>query len=195
LALLQACNIQGLVTATGDRLRDGVQGPTPFSFIQADLYSDPYSYASLALANYSRESLLDAGKLTSISQRVFSTFFQWFVSSKSGYTGDYWAYQKLNASLPNDLDFGPLESSVIVTETFTETSTLCEMSTRTSTRTYEELYTDEVPTMRTFTATVCGRPTESLFSTWTRTESYITISDTRSTSSTSSFQSPSQTGR
>jgi hypothetical protein len=188
---LQACNIQGFVTGTGDWLGDGVPGPTPFSFIQADLYSDPYSYASLALANYSRESLLDAGKLTSISQRVFSTFFQWFVSSKSGYTGDYWAYQKLNDSLPKDLDFGPLESLVTVMKTFTQTSTLCEMSTST----YERLYNDEVSTIRTFKATFCGRPTELLFSTSTRTDTYITISDTRSTSSTSPFQSRNQTGQ
>ncbi|KAJ4322891.1 hypothetical protein N0V94_002154 [Neodidymelliopsis sp. IMI 364377] len=95
LALLQACNVQGYVTGSGDQIRSGIPGPTPFSFIETDLYSDPYSYAALALVDYNRVALLQASTLTNVTQRVFSTFFQWFVSSQSGFTDDYWAYQAI----------------------------------------------------------------------------------------------------
>lgn len=190
LALLQACNVQGFVTGEGDYFSDGIPGATPFSFIEPDLYSDPYSYAALALVNYNRTSLLNATTLTTVTQRVFSTFFQWFVSSKSGYTGDYWAYQPLNTTLPPDLDFGPVESWVTTTETNSRAETMCQSSQSV----YSTLYTDEGTTMRTFTVDLCARPTRTSYSFWTNTETYLTIEDTRTTSSSSSLRTSSHKG-
>jgi hypothetical protein len=187
LALLQACNVQGFVTGSGDRIRSGVPGPTPFSFIETDLYSDPYSYAALALVNYSRPALLQASTLTNVTQRVFSTFFQWFVSSQSGFTDDYWAYQPIGASLPSDLDFGATESTLITATTGTIAETFCASSMST----YSTMY----PTgMRTFSVAICARPTLTSYSTWTRTDTYITISDTRISSARSTASSGSRTG-
>ncbi|KAF1943901.1 hypothetical protein EJ02DRAFT_510651 [Clathrospora elynae] len=180
LALLQACNVQGFVTAQGDNLGEGIPGATPFSFIEPDLYSDPYSYASLALVNYDRESLLNTTTLTAVTQRVFSTFFQWFASSRSGYKGDYWAYQSLGAKLPPDLDFGRVESSLTTTKTFSRAETMCYSSMST----YETLYTvEDVTTMMTFSVALCVSPTSTSYSVWTQTQTYVTIADTRTSSS------------
>ena len=174
LALLQACNVQGFVTGTGDRIRNGIPGPTPFSFIETDLYSDPYSYASLALVEYNRQALLQATTLTNVTQRVFSTFFQWFVSSQSGFTDDYWAYQPIGASLPSDMDFGATESTVTTTVVDTNTKILCASSMST----YFRSYSDGI---ETFSVAQCARPTFTSYSTWTVTNIYTTISDTRIT--------------
>ncbi|KAF9691269.1 hypothetical protein EKO04_010927 [Ascochyta lentis] len=174
LALLQACNVQGFVTGIGDRLRSGIPGPTPFSFIETDLYSDPYSYASLALVDYNRQALLQATTLTNVTQHVFSTFFQWFVSSRSGFTDDYWAYQPVGASLPLDLDFGATESIVTIATTGTNTETLCASSMSTYLRSYSD-------SIETFSVAKCARPTLTSYSTWARTDTYVTISDTRTT--------------
>lgn len=182
LALLQACNVQGYVTGTGDKLGEGIPGATPFSFIEPDLYSDPYSYAALSLVEYNRTALLNVDTLTSITQQVFSTFFEWFASSHSGYTGEYWAYQPLEAQLPSDLDFGPTESFVITTETTSWAETLCQSSMSTYSKPYTE---DGKEFLKTLSAIRCVKPTLTSYSYQTKTYSYWTIEDTRTPSSSS----------
>ncbi|PSN62798.1 hypothetical protein BS50DRAFT_624589 [Corynespora cassiicola Philippines] len=179
LALLQACNVQGSVIQ-GDYFGEGVPGVTPFSFIEPDLYSDPYSYAALAQVGYDRAALLNATTLTSVTQLVFSTFFQWFASSKSGYEGDYWAYQPFDESLPPDLDFGPVESWV--TEVVTETSTLrlCDISTSSDKPT--PIDGAENSMGLPFQPACTGGSVVTSFSVYTETLSSLTIPDTRPSS-------------
>ena len=191
LALLQACNVQGSVVQ-GDYFGEGVPGVTPFSFIEPDLYSDPYSYAALAQVGYDRAALLNATTLTSVTQLVFSTFFQWFASSKSGYEGDYWAYQPFDESLPPDLDFGPVESWV--TEVVTETSTLrlCDISTSSDKPT--PIDGAENSMGLPFQPACTGGSVVTSFSVYTETLSSLTIPDTRPSSASKTTNTSRRTG-
>lgn len=96
-------------------------GQAAFSFQLDDLYSDFYSYASLALANYDRESLLDPQLLANVSDKVFSTFYQNFISLNNGFDGQ-WAFQPVGAKLPYGLDFEP-KATVTTTSAWTQTRT------------------------------------------------------------------------
>ncbi|EXJ68749.1 uncharacterized protein A1O5_08543 [Cladophialophora psammophila CBS 110553] len=114
LALLEASNVE---VPTTSNLKTYINYTSSFSFQEEDLYSDFYSYASLALVKYNRTALIDHNMLSNISQKVFSTFFQSFASLVNAYDG-YWAYQRIGTRLPSDLDFAPL-----VTTTLTATTT------------------------------------------------------------------------
>lgn len=98
-------------------ISEGIPGSTPFSFIDTDYYFDPYSYASLNLASQNLTALLNATTLLSVTQNAFSTFFQWFVSSPNGATNESWAYQKIDARLPPDLDVVSYDNVTVVTIT------------------------------------------------------------------------------
>jgi hypothetical protein len=89
----------------------------PFSFNDPDLYADMYSYSTLALAGYNRSTLTDSETLTRISNRIYSTYFQSFISLNNAFD-EYWAYQPIGASLPFGLDF---EQSVLTTTVYTTT--------------------------------------------------------------------------
>ncbi|KAF1959391.1 hypothetical protein CC80DRAFT_585878 [Byssothecium circinans] len=191
LALLQACNFYGGQSA-GYSPFARFKGTTPFSFIEQDLYSDPYSYASLALVEYNRTALLNATTLTAVTQRVFSTFFQWFASSESGYTGDYWAYQPLGARLPDDLDNGTLE---IMTATSTQTSVITMRISVASEyeRTYTESKGGETRTRTVTNTRMTYTPTLTSHKTRKITITTDTIRNTRSTASLSILSSQSGT--
>ena len=176
-----ACNTQGFVTGDGFLEAEGVAGPTPFSFIEPDLYSDPFSYAALALAGDDRDSLLNAPILFNAAQRVFSTFFQWFVSTRSGYKDDYWAFEPISATLPTDLDFGATESTVTHREVITDTHTLCDSSFSTYLR-------SKSGGVQTLLSGSCVSPTSTIYelSTWTKIYTTIESPSTVPVSSTSS---------
>ena len=84
-------------------------------FDQKDLKADFYSVAALSQVGYNLTALLDASTLTRVSRNVFQTFFQTFISLDNGYNG-YWAYEKFDEQLPEDMDYQPL---VEVTTTYT----------------------------------------------------------------------------
>jgi hypothetical protein len=168
LALLGACNAQGFITGDGIQEAEGVAGPTPFSFIEPDLYSDPFSYAALALVGNDRDSLLHAPILFNATQRVFSTFFQCFVSTRSGYKDDYWAFEPIGASLPLDLDFGAIESVLTHRKVITHANTLCDSGFST----YIRSRSDGVQTLLNGS---CVNPTSTIYEISTRTEIYTTI--------------------
>lgn len=67
---------------------------------------DFMSYAALSLANNDVEALLDPNTLSTISARVFSTFFQHFVTNSITAESGSFGFQPINASLPWDL--GPI---------------------------------------------------------------------------------------
>jgi hypothetical protein len=108
LALLQSSAIYGW----------GNVQKAMFSFDETDLQTDFFSYAALSLVGYNRSSLLDVRTLTQVSQEVFSTFFQAFISRENGFNG-HWAYERFDELVPGDLDFQPL---VPITTTTTWTS-------------------------------------------------------------------------
>jgi hypothetical protein len=175
LGLLGACNAQGYITRDGLHEAEGVAGPSPFSFIEPDLYSDPFSYGALALAGNNRDLLLNATKLTGVTQAVFTTFFQWFVSTQSGYTGDYWAYQPIGASLAADLDFGSTESLFTDVKTYTNTRTLCSSGFSTFLR-------SNSMGIETASYERCMSHTATIVETETRTSTYTTITRKQSSS-------------
>lgn len=182
LALLGACNTQGFVTGDGILKAEGVAGPTPFSFIEPDLYSDPFSYAALGLAGNDRDSLLNAPILSNATQRVFSTFFQWFVSTRTGYKDDYWAFEPIGATFPSSLDFGATESTVTHRKVITHAETLCDSSFST----YVRSRSDGVQTLLSGS---CVSPITTKYDPTTWTEIYTTI-ESPSSLTASSTSSP-----
>jgi hypothetical protein len=168
LAMLGACNAQGFVTGDGILKAEGIAGPTPFSFIEPDLYSDPFSYAAFALAGDDRDSLLEAPTLSNATQRVFSTFFQWFISTTSGYKDDYLAFEPIGATLPSNLDFGATESTVTHHKVVTSVDNLCNSGFST----YFRSKSDGVHTLMTGS---CVSPTSTIYELKTWTEIYTTI--------------------
>jgi hypothetical protein len=68
--LLGACNALGFVSGDGIQETEGVAGSFTFIFIEPDLYSDPFSYGTLALAGHDCDLLLNAPKLTKVTQAV-----------------------------------------------------------------------------------------------------------------------------
>jgi len=70
--------------------------------------TDLMSYSMYALANQNPEALLDPRTYLNLTQRVFSTFFQHYVSRNYSYTDGGFAYQKIGSRLA---DLGmPLEN-------------------------------------------------------------------------------------
>jgi hypothetical protein len=61
------------------------------------------SYAAYHLTGRDPEALLDSVLLINLTQRVFQTFFQHFVSDGVPLIDGGWAYQRINESLPQDL--------------------------------------------------------------------------------------------
>src|SRR5438045_3367785 len=76
-----------------------------FNFRTQGLNVDFMSYAMYSLVGEDAEALLDLAILQSCAQRVFSTFFQHFVSSNVTSDGS-WAFQRIGERLPQDL--GPI---------------------------------------------------------------------------------------
>jgi hypothetical protein len=186
MALLEASNIQDFITAIG-----GVNNidSTPFSFLERDLYADFYSYSSLALANYNRSALLDDQTLMNISQKVFSTFFQSFISLDNGYDG-YWAYQPAGYSLPSDLDFEP-PLTTTVSYSSTQTLTSCYI-TQILSSAIETITTNSTVIM---VPTVYSSPSCVPTATEITTESWTITQTLYPEISSSSTSSPSQTSQ
>lgn len=183
LALLQACNYGGIDNGAGDATFKNVAGKRPFSLIESDLDSDPYSYASLSLVDFNRTALLDANILTNTTQRVFSSFFQWFASSQSGYKDNYWAYQPIGSKIQSGLDFGPVEKTVTTTSTGSVASNVCD---ETSLSTYQ--YEDQT---QIHTRTACVKTGSTSYSYYTVVETHRTIEITKSSTSSRSSSSSS----
>lgn len=80
---------------TGDRL---------FNFRMKGLNVDFMSFAALSLASRDVEALLDPYTLQSLSSRVFSTFFQHFVTENITLDSGSYGFQPLNTTLPWDLN-------------------------------------------------------------------------------------------
>jgi len=79
-----------------------------FNFRTQGLNVDFMSYAMYSLVGGDAEALLDLAILQSCAQKVFSTFFQHFVSSNVTSDGS-WAFQRVGERLPQDL--GPVIAS------------------------------------------------------------------------------------
>ena len=77
-----------------------------FNFRMKGLNVDFMSFAALSLASHDVEVLLDPNVLQSLSNRVFSTFFQHFVAENVTKDNGSNGFQPLNATLPWDL--GPI---------------------------------------------------------------------------------------
>lgn len=76
-----------------------------FNFRTKGLNVDFMSYGMYSLVGGDAEALLDSTILQSCAQKVFSTFFQHFVSSNVTSNGS-WAFQRIGERLPQDL--GPI---------------------------------------------------------------------------------------
>lgn len=72
------------------------------------LNTDLMSYSMYELAGRDLESLMDPAQMIEVGQKVFSTFFQHFVSSNGSASGG-WAFQEVGATLPPNL--GPVLNS------------------------------------------------------------------------------------
>ncbi|KAF2799724.1 hypothetical protein K505DRAFT_356316 [Melanomma pulvis-pyrius CBS 109.77] len=166
--------------------RDGA-----FSFQEEDLYSDIYSYASLALAEYNREALLDADLLANISNEVFSTFFQVFVSLPNGYDG-YWAFQSVGEQRPFGLDFEPRVTTTI-TSTTTYISTLCSMSPEPASQYIMNRHNGTTVASLIFLTNLVCVPTANVTLTSTITETMVAYPNTNPTP-TSTTSSPLMVG-
>jgi hypothetical protein len=186
LGLLGACNAQGYITGDGLHEAEGVTEPYPFSFIEPDLCSDPFSYGALAMVGNNRALLLNATKLTEVTQAVFTTFFQWFVSTQSGYAGEYWAYQPIGATLASDLDFGPTESLFTDAKTYTNTRTLCSSGFSTFLR-------SNSMGIETASYERCMSRTATIIETETMTSKYTTIARTQTSSINDALPTPKST--
>lgn len=71
-----------------------------FNFRMKGLNVDFMSYAALSLTSHDVEALLDPKILQSLSNRVFSTFFQHFVAENVTKDSGSNGFQPLNATLP-----------------------------------------------------------------------------------------------
>lgn len=74
-----------------------------FNLCMQGLNVDFMSYAALSSANDDVEALLDPNMLSTISARVFSTFFQHFVTNSITAESGSFGFQPINDSLPWDL--------------------------------------------------------------------------------------------
>jgi hypothetical protein len=91
-----------------------------FTFREANLYADFYSYAARALADSDGTALTNHETLGKLSSTVFSLFFQAWISTPNSYDNSYWIWQPNNATLPFGLDFEAIETvSTVKTLTFT----------------------------------------------------------------------------
>jgi hypothetical protein len=97
----------------------GTDAQTSLQFNETDMIVDIFSYATLANTGFNSSALLDVDTFIQSLQTTFSTFFQAFISLPNQYD-DYWAWQTVNATLPN-LDQAPL---VTLTSTKTESITV-----------------------------------------------------------------------
>ncbi|KAI4716309.1 hypothetical protein E4T48_07491, partial [Aureobasidium sp. EXF-10727] len=103
-SLLEAANAGGLnnmklLSADPEDLSDGI-----FNFREPGLNTDFMSYAMLAMANNSKEALLDPATLVDYANQTFGIFFKHFASEEvSSITGGR-AYQPIGEKLPEDLD-------------------------------------------------------------------------------------------
>jgi hypothetical protein len=159
-----------------------------FSFQEEDLYSDFYSYASLALADYNREALLDADLLANISNKVFSTFLQAFVSLPNGYDG-YWAFQSVGEQRPFGLDFEPRVTTTI-TSTTTYISTLCSMSPEPASQYIKNRHNGTTVTSVIFLTEMVCLPTANVTLTSTITETMVTYPNTNPTPTVTTTSQP-----
>jgi hypothetical protein len=99
----------------GQQYADEQLNDRTFNFRMQGLNVDFMSYAALSLANSDVEALLDPSTLSTISARVFSTFFQHFVTNSITAESGSFGFQPINASLPWDL------GSILNTSTYYET--------------------------------------------------------------------------
>ncbi|KAJ5086561.1 hypothetical protein NUU61_007868 [Penicillium alfredii] len=67
------------------------------------LNMDFMTYAMYSMANKDPAALLDADLFTQLATKTFTTFFQHFVSNNVSTSTGGWAYQRVNASLPQGL--------------------------------------------------------------------------------------------
>ena len=162
-------------------------GAAPFSFLEYDLYSDFYSYAALALANYDRDALFHTERLTTVSQKVFSAFSQAFFSLPTSNYG-YWAFQPVGEQMPFGLDFEPRVTSMVVS-TWTSTSTLCSSSPEPR-LVRSAVFTNgtRINSLHNITEMICV-PTGYVRLTLTDTKTFVTYPDTRPTPTATSTSS------
>lgn len=104
-ALLFAADLQKLWPAGG--------GTSSYTEVLADknfnfrlpeqgLNTDLMSYSMYQLAGGDLDVLMDPAQMAQLGQRVFSTFFQHFISSNVSASGG-WGFQQIGATLPGDL--------------------------------------------------------------------------------------------
>ncbi|KIW10142.1 hypothetical protein PV08_11103 [Exophiala spinifera] len=64
------------------------------------LNADLMSFAMYQLASGNVDALMDLGRMEQLGQKVFTTFFQHFVSANVSAEGGGWGFQKIGATLP-----------------------------------------------------------------------------------------------
>ena len=128
-ALLHAADLS--VFWPGGRSQDGDSftedlSDTNFNFRLRDqgLNVDLMSYTMYSLAGGDLNTLTNPTQMQALGTKVFSTFFQHFVSYNT--TNGGWAYQRINATLPSNL--GPITGSTYQ-DTNTTLTPLSDMTT------------------------------------------------------------------
>jgi hypothetical protein len=106
-AMLFASNLKVLWPSGGTATKVEDLDDKNFNFRRPEqgLNTDLMSYSMYQLAGGDLDRLMDPVQMTELGQRVFTTFFQHFVSSNRSASGG-WAFQEVGATLPPDL--GPV---------------------------------------------------------------------------------------
>lgn len=106
-AMLFASNLKTLWPSSGLSTKVEDLDDKNFNFRRPEqgLNTDLMSYSMYQLAGGDLDRLMDPAQMTELGQRVFTTFFQHFVSSNRSSSGG-WAFQEVGATLPPDL--GPV---------------------------------------------------------------------------------------
>lgn len=104
-AILTAAHIKTISTGPAELMNRQLEDTDDrlFNFRMTGLNVDFMSYAALSLASRDVEALLDPSTLESLSNRVFSTFFQHFVAENITLDSGSYGFQPLNATVPWDL--------------------------------------------------------------------------------------------
>jgi hypothetical protein len=96
------------------------------------LNMDFMTYAVYTMANKDPRALLNMSTLQSLANKTFSTFFQHYVSSNVSLDIGGWAYQEINASLPETLGpaLGNHSQDAVPSISHTDPTAVAHVSTR-----------------------------------------------------------------
>jgi len=103
-AMLFASDLQKLWPTGGSTTKTEDLDDKNFNFRRPEegLNTDLMSYSMYQLAGGDKKKLMDPVQMTELGQKVFTTFFQHFVSSNRSSSGG-WAFQEVGATLPANL--------------------------------------------------------------------------------------------